>query len=329
MNWSGSRPSSDRRHAGSPACEAQGIALLAVLWIVLLLSVIAGSLLMLTRTDIGLSRNLVDSARAAALAEGGVTLATLGLLDPDPETRWKTDGRHYDITLDSGTLTVSIHDQSGRIDINMARPELLFGLLRSSGVDEATAIRLADRIADWRDPDDRTLPNGAEASDYRAAGLDVKVSNRPFMTPDEVQRVPGVTTAIYGRIADAVTVYSRRPGINPSTAPRSVLLALPGVDEAIADGIIAARVPADDDSATARATGFAAVAALIPAEARRYLSGGISNVYSVRSRAVLHDGGVYVQEAIVELVPGADPPWRIHAWRTGEVTPTDAPADDG
>ena len=61
----------------------RGVALIAVLWVVLLLSVIAGSLAMLTRTELGLSRNLVLSAKAEALAEGGIHLAINELLVPD------------------------------------------------------------------------------------------------------------------------------------------------------------------------------------------------------------------------------------------------------
>ncbi len=326
LNRDSNNPRPDRR----PATNARGVALLAVLWVVLLLSVIAGSLLMLTRTDIGLSsRNLIDGARAAALADGGITLGILGLLDPDPQTRWKGDGREYELVLDSGLLAISIQDEAGRIDLNMARPELLAGLLRSAGVEEDEAARLSERIVDWRDPDDQPLPNGAEASDYRAEGLDLDVANRPFITPDEIQRVPGVTMAVYARIAPAVTVYSRRPGVNPATAPLAALMALPGVDEASMESIIAGRISLEDETATSRgASGFGAAVALIPSDARRYLSGGISNVYTISARATLNQGGVYVQEAVVELIPGGDPPWRIHAWRPGEVTAIERPAPD-
>lgn len=310
-----------REPAGATSRSSRGVALLAVLWIVLLLSIVAGSLVLLTRSDIGLSRNLVLSARAEALAEGGIELAVLGLLDTDPETRWVADARPYRVTTESSSLEVSVQDETGRIDLNVAPPELLSSLLVSVGVEQDEAATLADRIADWRDEDDDARPNGAEQADYDAAGLDIKVGNYSFLTPDEVQRVPGLTTAIYARISPAVTVYSRRPGINPGSAPRSALLALPGVDPDVADEVIAVRIEPTAAAGPALATGtnFAAAAALLPVESRRFLTGGAVNIFSIRSRASLEDGATYVQEAVIELNPAADPPWRVHAWRPGDA----------
>lgn len=312
--------SSDRALGPSLRSRERGVALIAVLWVVLLLSVIAGSLLLLTRSDLDLSRNLVLSSRAESLAEGGIYLGILALLDPDPETRWVPDGRSYRLVRESGTLDVSLQDETGRIDLNGAPPELLSSLLASAGVEAEQVDILANRIIDWRDPDDEARPNGAEQDDYDAAGLEIRVGNRPFMTSDEVQRVPGVTTDLYARIAPAVTVYSGRPGINPGTAPRAALLALPGIDEATVDAVLAARTETSDSGGLpmVAATAFGASAALLPAESRRFLTGGATNVFSIRSRATLDEGAVYVQEAVVEVLPGSDPPWRIHAWRMGE-----------
>lgn len=304
--------------------RSRGVALIAVLWVVLLLSIIAGSLLLLTRSDLRLSRNLILSARAQSLAEGGIDLAVLGLLDQNAATRWVADGRPYRVETGSGILEVSVQDETGRIDLNVAPPDLLSGLFASVGVDGDQATVLADRIADWRDEDDDPRPSGAEQADYDAAGLDVRVGNTHFLTPDEIQRIPGITIDLYARIARALTVYSKRPGVNPASAPRPVLMALPGVDDALADAILAARAQATADGAPAAVAGasFGAAAALLPGESRRYLTGGVANIFSVRSRATIAEGATYVQEAVIELQPGANPPWRVHAWRPGENYPT-------
>ena len=291
----------------------RGIALIAVLWVVMLLAVIAGSLLMLTRTEIGLSRNLMQSAKARALAEGGVHLAIIGLLDPDRETRWKADGRIYKVEREDGLLEISVQDMAGLIDLNAAPPELLAGLFHAGGLEEDEAAALADRLVDWRDPDEEPRPNGAEQADYDAAGQDVRVGNRPFLTPDEIQRVPGVTMPLWARISPAVTVYSRRPGVNPATAPRLALQALPELDAAVIDALLEART---GDAATG---GQRAAATAIPPGSRRFFGGSAANMFAIASTAQLPGGGVYVQEAIVELVRGADPPWRVHAWRPGAV----------
>lgn len=296
----------------------RGIALIAVLWLVLLLSVIAGSLLMLTRTELGLSRNLVLAAQARALAEGGVHIAAQVLLDADPAMRWVADGRSYGIEMEAGNLTVAAQEVSGLIDVNAAAPELLAGLFQAVGIDEEEAIILADRVADWRDPDDDRRPNGAEAGDYETDGPEIRVGNAPFLTPDEIQRVPGVTTDLWRRIAPAVTVYSRRAGVSPATAPRLVLIAVPGIDDATADEIIAAREETVNDATLGPSAGAVSLASLIPASARRYTTGGKANLFAIRSRAALTGGGEYVQQAVIELTARSNPPWRIHAWRPGE-----------
>lgn len=284
----------------------RGIALIAVLWLVLLLSVIAGSLMMLTRTELGLSRNLVLAAQAQALAGGGVHLAAHALLNPDPALRWIADGRPYGVEMETGNLDIAVQDVAGLIDLNAAPPELLAGLFQAVGLDADEADALADRLADWRDPDDERRPNGAEAGDYD--GPEIRVGNAPFLTADEAQRVPDMTTDLWKRIAPVVTVYSRRPGVNPATAPRLALIAIPGIDETLADEIIATREDTDG----------AALTSLIPAEARRYTTGGRGNVFAIRSRATLTDGGEYVQQAVIELTARSNPPWRVHAWRPGE-----------
>ena len=291
----------------------RGVALIAVLWLVMLLAVIAGSLMMLTRTELGLSRNLVVSARAEALAEGGVPLAVLRLLDPEPETRWQGNGVSHDIVLEAGTLQITVRDAAGLIDVNAAPPDLLAGLFRAAGLDDDAASSLADRVADWRDADDTPLSNGAEQADYDAAGQEVRVANKPFLTPDEIQRVPGVTLDLYPRIAPAITVYSRQRGIDPSSAPELALMAVPGIDAAAVEALIAAREEAAGDAAPG------GLAGLQPAVPRAFLARPSGRMFHIRSRATTSDGGVYVLDAVVEITPTADPPWRVHAWRPGSA----------
>ncbi len=291
----------------------RGVALIAVLWLVMLLAVIAGSLMMLTRTELGLSRNLVLSAKAEALAEGGVPLAVLRLLDPEPETRWRGNGASHDVVLESGTLQITVRDAAGLIDVNTAPPDLLAGLFWAAGVDDDAASALADRIADWRDADDAPLPNGAEQADYDASGLTVHVANRPFLTPDEIQRVPGVTLDLYPRIAPAITVYSRQGGIDPTSAPELALMAVPGIDAAAVEALIAAREEAAGEVTPGDLAG------LLSAVPRGFLARRTGRMFHIRSRAVIANGGVYVLDAVIEITPTADPPWRVHAWRPGSA----------
>ena len=58
----------------------RGIALLVVLWVLVLFSLMAASFTSTTRTEINLTRNLIDNAKA--LADAGVYRAVYGLLAP-------------------------------------------------------------------------------------------------------------------------------------------------------------------------------------------------------------------------------------------------------
>ncbi|UCH75161.1 MAG: general secretion pathway protein GspK [Rhodospirillales bacterium] len=207
----------------------RGVALIAVLWFALLLAVIAGSLLTTTRSELRLTRNLVDSAQADALAEGGIFFAIPRLLDRDAETRWTADGATHRLELNAGHVEIAVHDATGRIDLNAAPPDLLAGLFRAVGVDQDQAEVLAARIADWRDRDEDAAPGGAEQADYDRAGLSVRVGNGPFATPGEIVRIPGIDMILYTAIEGAVTVWSRQRGVDPVAAPRLALLALPGM----------------------------------------------------------------------------------------------------
>ncbi len=64
---------------GSPRA-ARGLALVTVLWVLVLLALIAASFTATTRTEVNLTRNLVENAQAEALAEAGLARALLGLL---------------------------------------------------------------------------------------------------------------------------------------------------------------------------------------------------------------------------------------------------------
>ena len=69
------------------SARRRGIALILVLWIAGLLAVIAASLVSSSRTEARLARNLIENAKAEALADGAVHRAVLGLLELDPRPR--------------------------------------------------------------------------------------------------------------------------------------------------------------------------------------------------------------------------------------------------
>jgi len=220
----------------------RGIALILVLWVVALLAVIAGSFVYGARSTALVAGNLVSFAKARALADAGVHRGLYELARPATDAeRWKADSRTHVFSLDAAEIRLVMRDESAKIDLNTASDALLKGLLLSAGLDEEQANQLLDAILDWRDVDELTRPQGAERDRYEAMGLPYIPTNAPFQTVDELQRVIGVTPGLYRKLAGALTVFSRSPGINSTLAPRQVLLALPNVTEADVDAYLAQR----------------------------------------------------------------------------------------
>lgn len=305
----GRRGSSETPHRKWQRRRQRGIALVAVLWGVVLLAVIAGSFTVTARTDSRLVRNLVENAKAESLAEAGIHLALLRLLDARDTQSWRADGSPQMVSFDGTRLTLAIQDEGGKIDLNRAPDALLKGLIRSVGVDEERSSALVDAIADWRDGDDFRRLNGAEEADYHAAGLAYGPKNSSFQIVEELEQVMGMTPGLYEKVAPSLTVHSRRPGVDPETAPREVLDALPGVLAADVEALLAAR-------AFAAEGGPVVARSLTGVES--FMSRSRKRIYSLRAEVRTASGAVFVREAVVQLTRAPRSPYRFLAWTRGK-----------
>lgn len=285
----------------------RGIALVLVLWLTALLTVIAGGFAYAMRNEAQAARNTMSQAQARALADGAVYRTVFELMRPRTIPGvWAADGLVHIWNEDGMRVAASAVDESGKIDLNAVPDALLKSLLQTAGqVDADTAARLVDVIGDWKDADDLRRPNGAEAADYQAAGLPYRPANAAFETVADLQRVLGMTPALFARVAGSLTVYSGTPGINPQFASRTVLMALPGATDAIVDTYLAQRA--------------AALAAGQPLPVLPLAGAGAPvNVWRVRAEVTAPDGVVFVREAV--LRPSQDPRrlLTVMAWQEGE-----------
>ncbi|MEW5726930.1 MAG: type II secretion system protein GspK [Pseudomonadota bacterium] len=249
------------------------------------------------------ARNVAEAARAEALAEAGFAHAMAKLTDRVADPLWRADGRPYSLALSDGVVEVTIHDEAGRIDLNMADEALLRNLMIGVGMEPAVAERLVDAILDWADPDDLRRLNGAEAGDYRAAGLDYSPANRPFVLVGELTNVLGMRPDIVRRLEPHLTVHSRLRGIDPTVAPRALLALLPGVQpEKVQDLLVPEGI---QPSALGQYLG------LDP----RHVVASRRQVYSIRAVARTTGGGVYGREATIRLLRDPAKPYAVLAWR--------------
>jgi general secretion pathway protein K len=227
--------------------KERGIALLLVLWVVALLTIIAVALTGTQRTETALAGNQVDAARFRALADAAIDYAMLNLMVPPITTQgreaqdapdpnlWAPDGTPHAWSFGGASLEVAVYNETSRIDLNQAPRDLLVRLLNAAGVPQDNVDSLADAIVDWRDPDNLRSPNGAEDSDYAAAGLPYGAKNGPFDCVEELQQVMGFTRQLYRLVAPALTVASGSPQVDQQFASPLVIAALQGITVADAE----------------------------------------------------------------------------------------------
>ena len=292
----------------------RGVALVIVLWAVALMTVLLGSFALIARTENMESRHVFDTVTARYDAEAGLERAVYELRNVDPSQRWVADGRPYEFDFEGAHVSVELTDETGKIDLNTADPVMLTSLFVSVGVDLNRAQALADAIEDWRDPDDLPREQGAEANQYRAAGLNYVPRNAPFQTVSEVQQVYGMDYELYGKIEPAVTIYSSSGTPNPAYAPIEALRALPNMTEDLAQQIIALRQSTIPGQAPAQP--------LVLPDGTPIVANGGGVTYSVKSRAQLPNGVSTVLDASIRLggIGTSGRPYTVLRWRDGETS---------
>ena len=295
----------------------QGIALIAVLWLTVLLTVIASSFAFSMRSEALAARNTLSLAQARAVADGAIERVAFELMRPRVAAdAWNPDGAPHVWNDGEIAVTATAVDEAARIDLNAGQEPLLKGLLQNvGGLDSESAQRVLEAILDWRDADDLRRPNGAEAADYRAAGLKYVPSNAPFESVGELQRVLGVTPVLMAKIANELTVYSRQTGINPATAPREVLLALPTITPEQVDTFIAARRDA-----------LANHLPIPPLALAQAFAVSASSEWRIHVETRLPDGVTFARDAVLRRLGDPRRPFAVLAWQEGATGPWSAPA---
>src|SRR5690606_8405821 len=125
---------------------------------------------------------------------------------------------------------VQARDAGSQLHLNVADEEELRRYFSALRMDYGKADRLAQAIMDWRDLDQSHRARGAERDDYLAAGSAVLPADGPFRRVSDLRFVMGMTSADYDLLSPHLTLFGSGR-INLNSAPREVLLALPGVTE--------------------------------------------------------------------------------------------------
>lgn len=273
----------------------QGVALVLVLWVITLLSVIAGNFAYSMRSEAQIASNLLHVAQAQAQADAGFHRALFELLKPPTDLqRWQANGVEHPFVLDGVELRVSVLDESGKIDLNVAPAALLKGLFKSAGLSEEASTELLEKIR----------PTHAA----NAANINPQ---KPFESVGDLQKIEGMNAALFQKLAPALTVYSGLGIINAQVATREALLAIPDVNPALVEQYVLDRQKAllDGQSVPPFPGGAGFVGVLPP---------GMS-AFTVRSEA--HVGGRvgFVRLAVARLSRNMHQAPQVLAWGEGDA----------
>jgi general secretion pathway protein K len=216
----------------------RGVALLAAVVALAVMTVLATALARTSAVDAQLARTALATLQADALARSGVAAATAllgtGMVAVDSlHAPWARDAGPQ--PLGAGTVRIRVEDEARRLDLGA--PDLRAALPALLAVLELDA-RLVDALGDWTDADDGARPHGAESDWYLGLTPPYGAANEPLRSFGELRLVRGVDAAVLARLRPHVTLAGER-AVNPNTASEEVLVALAG--PAAAARVLAAR----------------------------------------------------------------------------------------
>lgn len=287
----------------------RGSALIVALWVIVILTMLVGTLGFEMRIEAGITSHYRKRSKAYALAKAGAEWARMLLLnsrkvdttvdesmdeDPlvlNPMLLARGMGiRNATQEMGDGVFRVDIIPEGSRRNVNRLQQQEWRELLAQARVPEDWWDELIDCVGDWIDADENTKLNGAEGDDayYNERGYTVK--NGPIDTIDEMLMIKGFDEAIlFGGpgpdpdsepmlgIAQWLTTWGDGR-INANNAGYEVLMTIPGIAEWEADAIIEGRVGLDGVEGT-RDDGYESVDEMI---ARTGLNAALKSNFSVR-----------------------------------------------
>lgn len=297
---------------GAVRNDEGGFVLIVVITVIGLLALAAAGFAQVTRSQVKAAASSVGSSTAQALADAGVQLAILDLLqsrqDPSYQGRFALGDKPFLCDAGEGRrLAVSITDEAGKVDINTAGDRLLQALL--AGVGAPASQALADAIIDYRDDDNTQRPQGAERDQYSAAGRPGP-KNALFSVVEEIEQVLGVDADLAARLRPHITVYSGQPGIDTTSASRQLMAIL-------ARGLGQDSTPSQSDS------GEQASEEKGPLPALRFMGAQGRRFFALHAEAFT-EAGAFVRDAVIELGQNRARPYTFLRWHRGVLREAEA-----
>jgi general secretion pathway protein K len=224
-----------------------GVVLVALLWVLAALSLLALNFAASVRTEASLAQSAGEAERAYFFARGGLeeVIYLLAFPDKDPEKQsrlfpYAGGMNHYWLYQEDLVCHVALQDEAGKMDLNHCSEGSLERLLGVLGVEEYQALDIARRVVEWRKP-----ARLSEADRQESYSESSTANHRDFNSVEELLMVGGVTREmLYGGprrneqgkieirrgLAEYVTVYLENGRLNINYAEPEVLVSALDID---------------------------------------------------------------------------------------------------
>ncbi|MGJ0508636.1 MAG: general secretion pathway protein GspK [Methylocystis sp.] len=293
----GLRPRVERKRAG--------FALLAVIWGTGLIAMLVVAFMTNGRLRLQFAQNIARATEAAYLAESAIHLATLPLLTQrdamaGPGVDAVSNGAPKFCVLDRAAVALAVEEESGKIDINAATPELMSAAMVGLGLNESRARQVAEAIIAWRTPAiggfGQIKPTGDKPLEPKQA---------LFETPLELDQVSGIDPDLFRALLPFVTVYSRTSGVDPRAAPPGLFAALSGLPVEDVRALTAAPYPNQLNRTDPR----------FPAS---FNQAGDRSAFLIHAEVLLASGQTAARDAILDLRPPSGKQFAFREMRRGQ-----------
>ena len=217
-----------------PTSRFRAAALIAVLWVGMLVSLILLGVRLTSRVNLALAHSELASVQAHWLARAGIEQAMAALED---DTRlsdssldiwYEYPDQFEEVAFGSGEFSLfaptderdpagtprhGLVDLAGRFDINHADEKQLEAFEFLDSVQAASLL-------DWRDKDEEIRPGGCEREYYLRQDFPYEIRNGPFQTIHELRLVRGIDDqAFFAEDPDLDGILDANEDDGPITAP--------------------------------------------------------------------------------------------------------------
>ncbi|MER9843852.1 general secretion pathway protein GspK [Mesorhizobium australicum] len=200
--------------------ENAGFALVAILVFMLIVSAVVVPFALTARTRLMIATNEVEQQRLSLVAEGLTNVVSTELFEDSVASlrtvKARLNGEPVECRSGQLTISLTIQDHNGLIDLNAANDQLLAQGIASFGFDDQTAASLAKAIIIYRGPPDAF----AQAAQGQSSIGPADNKFAPFESISELQEYPAFASVPLHALFGVFTVNLGRGAVVLAVAPR-------------------------------------------------------------------------------------------------------------